>query len=126
MWEAIAFIIALPIVWFLFRLGTAYFVPPEKTGRQFLLREVRKRGVDISAIPESAWDELVRRCIAVAKVTAKFDKRSSNWRANLVNYLEAEASCVASVLNGWGGRESETTRETLIKHGVNVPPSRDQ
>jgi hypothetical protein len=29
------------------------------------------------------------------------------------------------VLNGWGGRESATTRETLLKYGVNVPPLRD-
>jgi hypothetical protein len=123
MWKAIALMAAMPNVWFLFKLGTAHFVSPEKAGRLFLLLDVRKRGVDSSAIPNSAWDELVGHSITIAKSMAKLDKRSSNWRANLVSCLEIEASFVDSVLNGWGGEESETTRETLLKHGVNVPPS---
>ena len=122
MWEAIAIIVALPIAWFLFKLITAYLLPPEKTGRRLLRMEARKLGVDVSAIPDAAWDELVGRCIAVAKLTSPLDKQSTNWRANLVSYLEAEASFVASVLNGWSGAELEGTRETLKRHGVNLPP----
>jgi hypothetical protein len=125
MWEAIALIVALPIVWVLLKVGNAYFVSPEKTGRLLLLREMRKRGINTSAIPDSVWDELVRRSITTAKSMAEVDERASNWRANLVSALKIEASFVASVLNGWGGQESETTREILLKHGVNVPLLRE-
>lgn len=121
--KAITLIVALPVAWFLFRLATAYFMPPEKTGRAYLLREARKRGINVSSIPDSAWDELVHRSIAVAKLTGRLDRAPSNWRAKLVDYLEIEAASIASVLNGEGGQETDTTRETLIKQGVNVPPS---
>ena len=125
MWKAIALICALPIVWVLSKVGDAYFVSPEKAGRLLLLREMRKRGINTSAIPDSVWDELVIRSVTTAKLMAKLDKRASNWRANLDNALEIEASFVASVLDGWGGEESETTRQILVKHGVNVPLLRE-
>jgi hypothetical protein len=123
MWESIAVVMALLGAWLSFKLAATYFVAPEKTGRQLLVREVRKRGGDVSAIPDAAWDELVSRCIRIAKVTANAEERSSDWRAILSSSLEIQASFVASVLNGCGGHEP--TRETLLKHGVNVPPLRD-
>jgi hypothetical protein len=120
MWKAIALICALPIAWVLSKVGDAYIASPEKAGRLLLLRKVRKRGINTCAIPDSVWDELVIRSITTAKLMAKLDKRASNWRANLDNALEIEASFVASVLDGWGGEESETTRQILVKHGVHV------
>jgi hypothetical protein len=123
--EMIALIVVLPILRFLNKLSIVYFASPEKAGRALLVREVRNRGVDTSPIPDAAWDELVKHSVSTAKLMAKVDKQASNWRKNLVSALEIEASFVASVLKGWGGQELQTTRETLLKHGINVPPLRE-
>jgi hypothetical protein len=101
LWAALA-AICIPLLWFALKIGISLAVPPEKSGREFLKRQLRQQGVDVSRIPDAALIELVERQIKGAKAMAAFsrsvDKR--NWRANLVQGLEFQSGVVADILNG--------------------------
>ncbi|MCK1313710.1 hypothetical protein [Bradyrhizobium sp. 23] len=118
MWEAVAGILGVAMVLLLFKFGTAYWFP-EKGARLLLRREVRNRGVDVSAIPDPAWDEMVSRSVALAKLMAPLQK--ANWRLVLVDFIELDAAHIAAVMSGRGGQECEMTKQTLVKFGVKSP-----
>ena len=120
MWNAIVFIVSVPIAGLLIWLAMPFFAP-KITGRRRLLLEARKLGVDTSSIPDAAWDELVTRCIEVSKSTLPVNQRWLYWRENLDEYLTAEAAKVALVLDGVGGQTLASTRATFLAHGVSVP-----
>src|SRR3978361_877650 len=112
MWEAVVILLVLAIAWQLYKFGTAYFFP-EKGAGLLLRREAQKRGVDVSAIPESALDEIVGRSISIAKAMAQLDRGKSNWRLNLVEYIELDADRLASLLKKVGMElEADTARQT--------------
>jgi hypothetical protein len=120
MWDAIVIFLTLAIAWRLFKFGAAN-VFSEKCAHLLLQRKARKRGVNISAIPEFAWDEIASRSVALAKAMARLDRKQSSWRFYLVDYIELDAERIAGALNGWGGQKFETMRKMLIKYGVNIP-----
>ena len=122
MWEAVGLIVALAISWPIFNLVTAYFFP-EQRACLLLRREARDRGVDLSAIPEPAWDEIASRSVALAKAMAQLDGQKLNWRLVLVDYIELDATCIATIMSGWVGQGCETTRQTLLKYGVKIGPA---
>jgi hypothetical protein len=122
MWEAVGFIVALAISWPIFNLVTTYFCP-EKYACLLLRREARDRSVDLSTIPEPAWDEIASRIVALAKAMAQLDGQKLNWRLVLVDYIELDATCIATIMSGWVGQGCETTRQTLLKYGVKIDPA---
>lgn len=121
-------IVAIPVLaiaWFLVKLLAAYTVKPEFSGKAMLKQSSKTAGVDISLIPEAAWDEITSRLIMTAKSFAWAGVRQEerNWRANLVRLCQTEAFEIGHVIRSGKPRMSNADPlfETLVKYGVIKP-----
>lgn len=87
---------------------------PETTGKRLLIKECRKHGVDRAALPDAAWDELVGRCVSVAKLTGRFEP--GGWRGALVAHLEVEAQRISAVKHGSRDPDLDSIRDCRETH----------
>ena len=116
----VGIIVVTPIAWLIVSLFLSYTLTPERTGRDYLKRKARKLGIDVWAIPQVVFDEIVAQEILGAKRLAETDRPEwKNWRANLVRGLDEQALHLVRLLageRGWGG--SYHVHSVLEKHGL--------
>lgn len=118
-WSLLA-AISIPILWLLIRLLLAYTVSPSYSGRAFLIQKAKRLGVNVTSIPDAAWNEIVAHNLRLAKAGAeRGDRRDRAWRSNLVILLEGEAIEIAQLLRGEGNKHHPgCAPQVLANHGV--------
>lgn len=117
----LAAIVGAVVLWFVLKVAAAVVFPPQFSGRAFIIGAAKKQGVDVSRIPQSAWDEIVESSIGASRALAAVSNNpiDKNWRANLVRFLDGEATTIATIMSGSKSPLSTgPTREILVRHGV--------
>ena len=118
--------LALYAAWWAIKILLAQTISPEFSGRALLKQELKRSGVDVSRIPDSAIDEIVQYCLSGARSMAMLNQLSSygraedkNWRANLVRQIEAHVPMIHNIIAGERPSPAdEKIREILIRNGV--------
>jgi hypothetical protein len=117
----VGIVIAVFVAWYVLKVVVGAVTPPENSGRLILKKLTRECGVDVSRIPDSAWNELIQHHLDVAKAMARANilPEHSDWRENFIKGLEGEAVVVAQIIGGESGLLTQgRTRQTLVKYGV--------
>jgi len=87
----------------------------ELSGRRFLKKAVKKRGVDLTRIPDRVWWEIVGGSIATAT-------KNGNFRGEFAWQLSHEADAIARVMSGAACEsQDQQTKEILVRNGVIAP-----
>jgi hypothetical protein len=85
------------------------FMPVRRTGRLYLERQLRARGIPRDTIPTACLQKLVDRDIGAAKVLA--DRYMRSWRSDLPLYLDGTIASIEAILSG--GRPNWKREEVL-------------
>lgn len=87
-------IFVLVVMWWIVKVSTGMLLPPEKTGRAYLLQLLRRMQVD-QVVPTALIDECVAESLKLASFTAKMHGGSNNkLREELVNQVEFYADAL--------------------------------
>ncbi|BCM19381.1 hypothetical protein [Mesorhizobium sp. J8] len=85
------------------------------SGRRFLKKAVKKRGVDPNRIPDRVWWEIVEGSIATATL-------NGNFRAEFAWQLNREADAIARIMSGTTNESQDhQVRNILVRNGVIAP-----
>lgn len=123
----IILVAVIPVGWWCIKVLLALMVSPERSGLLFLKQELKKLGVDVARIPDSALNEVVQKSIIAAQGIAELyagsrlqnAREHKNWRANMVRQLEAQAYAIREVMSDSPANPlNEPTQEILSRNGV--------
>jgi hypothetical protein len=87
-WVAIG-VLAIPLLWWLVKVATAFIVPVSTSGRAYLKQRLVQLGIDPRYIPEACIDEFV----VLAQKLSSFPMRQggAKFRADVVGHLDTYA-----------------------------------
>ncbi|WP_131803550.1 hypothetical protein [Mesorhizobium sp. LCM 4577] len=108
--------LALMAAGYLGVLGNSIGMPLDgPSGRRFLKKAVKKRGVDLTRIPDRVWWEIVEVSIATARY-------NGNFRAEFACQLIREADAIARTVSGVTSEpQDRQVRDILVRNGVIAP-----
>lgn len=76
---------------------------------------MKKRGVDLTRIPDRVWWEIVEESIATARL-------NGNFRTEFAWQLSREADAIARVMSGTTTESQDRqVRDILVRNGVIAP-----
>ena len=120
-------LVGFVVAWWVLKIVLSMAVPPEVSGRALLKQQLKRGGVDVARIPDRAIDEIVQHCLSAARGIAWASSISpsygraedKNWRANLVQQLQAHVPLIYGVMEGRpASMADEHIREILVRNGV--------
>ena len=115
-------IFLLVVVWWTVKVSAGILLPPERTGRAYLLQLLRRMQVD-QMVPTALVDECVAESLKLASFTAKMHGGNKNkLREELVNQLEYYADglrlWIRSSDSFADASYKSRLKELFEKHGV--------
>ena len=95
-----------------------------QSGRAFLKKSAKRKGVDVNSIPDRIWQEIVEVDLAWARRSAATSSNpiDRNFRASFARQLTRDADTIAGIMSGVTGTSLDRqTRGILIRNGVISP-----
>lgn len=119
-------LLGIAVVWFLFKAFLGFSLPPEKTGKAYLRKELEKFGIGRDIVSDECISELVSAALSSANIEKMAGKHFNN---SFVDGLDAMADTVrlwihnpSDVMFQSVGEEKSMYRDIFERHKIPTVP----